>query len=180
MSEVTRRSFVGGSAAGLTALAASAHAAGRVLGSNDTIRVGFIGVGNLWGGGVPTGRCQAHIDHILRMTKEKKPVQAVAVCDVFNRYRDDSAEKIDKANAAAGIETKCKKYSDYRELLADKDIDVVCIATPDHWHTLSLGKTSRRKGSRSPRRSSESAGRSGPPFWRCPSRGYRVGGLECG
>jgi predicted dehydrogenase len=134
MSEVTRRSFVGGSAAGLTALAASANAAGRIIGANDTIRVGFIGVGNLWGGGVPEGRCQAHISHILRMTKEKKPVQAVAVCDVFSRYRDDSAEKIDKGNAAAGVNTKCKKYSDYRELLADKDIDVVCIATPDHWH----------------------------------------------
>src|SRR5688500_16332151 len=121
MSEVTRRSFVGGAAAGLAA-AASAHAADRVIGANDTIRVGFIGVGNLWGGGVPTGRCQAHIDHILKMTKAKRPVQAVAVCDVFNRYRDDSAAKIDKANAEAGIQTKCKKYADYRELLADKDI----------------------------------------------------------
>ena len=127
MSNITRRGFVQGTtaAAGAAALSAGANAAGRIAGANDTIRVGYIGVG---------GRCQAHINHVLAMTKEGKKVQAVAVCDVFNRHRDESADKIDQRNAKSGIETKCKKYADYRELLADKDIDVVCIATPDHWH----------------------------------------------
>jgi predicted dehydrogenase len=125
MSDVNRRGFLKGTAATALATAASAHAAGAVQGANDTLRVAFIGVG---------GRCQAHINHVLNMTKNKKPVQAVAVCDVFNRFRDESAQKIDDANAKAGITTKCKKYADYRELLDDKDIDIVCIATPDHWH----------------------------------------------
>jgi predicted dehydrogenase len=107
------------------AASASAHAAGRVVGANDTLRVGFIGVG---------GRCQAHIRHVLDMTKNKQPLQAVAVCDVFNRFRDESAAKIDKANAEYGHKTKCKIFPDYRDLLADKDIDIVCICTPDHWH----------------------------------------------
>ena len=127
MSEITRRGFVQGSAtaASVLATAASAHAAGKVTGANDTIRIGFIGVG---------GRCQAHIGHVLKMTKNNKKVQAVAVCDVFNRFRDESSARIDKANSEAGIKTKCKKFADYRDLLADKDIDAVCIATPDHWH----------------------------------------------
>lgn len=127
MSDVSRRGFLKGSAATATVLAtaASAHAAGKVDGANETLRVAFIGVG---------GRCQAHIGHVLNMTKKGKPVQAVAVCDVFNRFRDESAARIDKVNEEAGIKTKCKKYADYRELLDDKDIDIVCIATPDHWH----------------------------------------------
>lgn len=127
MKKIRRRSFLGGAAAGgaMLATAASAHAAGKVAGANDTLRVGFIGVG---------GRCQAHIGHVLALTRNKKNVQGVAVCDVFNRFRDESAERIDRGNEKAGIKTKCKKYADYRELLADKDIDIVCIATPDHWH----------------------------------------------
>lgn len=125
MGEISRRGFIQGSAVAALAASASANAAGRVIGANDTIRVGFIGVG---------GRCQAHVKHVLDFTKQKKPVQAVAVCDVFNRHRDETAAKIDKANASYGINTKCKKFADYRELLADKDIDVVLIASPDHWH----------------------------------------------
>lgn len=127
MSEVSRRGFLKGTAttASVLATAASAHAAGKVDGANDTLRVGFIGVG---------GRCQAHIGHVLNMTKNKQPVQAVAVCDVFNRHRDESADKIDKKNAEYGVSGKCKKFADYREMLDDKDIDIVCIATPDHWH----------------------------------------------
>lgn len=128
MPEMNRRQMLGGAAAStgvMLARAASANAAGQVAGANDVLRVGFIGVG---------GRCQAHINHVLSMTKNKKPVQAVAVCDVFNRFREESASKIDRANAHAGVTTKCKKYEDYRKLLEDKDIDIVCIATPDHWH----------------------------------------------
>lgn len=125
MSEVNRRQFLGGTVAATLATAASAHAAGKILGANDVLRVGYIGVG---------GRCQAHIGHVLDMTKKGDKVQAVAVCDVFNRFRDESAARIDRVNSGVGIKTKCKKYADYRELLADKDIDIVCIATPDHWH----------------------------------------------
>ena len=127
MSGLSRRGFLQSSAAtaSVLATAASAHAAGRVIGANDTVRVAFIGVG---------GRCQSHIQQVLDMTKDGKKIQAVAVCDVFNRHRDEAAAKIDRANEALGIKDQCRKYEDYRELLAADDIDVVCIATPDHWH----------------------------------------------
>lgn len=109
----------------MVAVSASAHAAGRVIGANDVVRVGYIGVG---------GRCQSHVRRVLDMAKDGHKVQAVAVCDVFTRAREETAKVIDDANATMGIKIPCKKYADYRELLSDQDIDVVCIATPDHWH----------------------------------------------
>lgn len=129
MSELTRRGFLKGSATlagtlGALATSASANAAGSILGANEKLRVGFIGVG---------GRCQAHVGTVLNLTKEMG-IEAVAVCDVFNKAMDSTADRIDKKYAELGIKTKCKKYPDYRKLLEDKDIDVVCIATPDHWH----------------------------------------------
>lgn len=127
MSDVSRRGFLKGSAAAASviATAASANASGKVVGANETLRIGFIGVG---------GRCRSHVRRVLEMTEDGHKVQAVAVCDVFNRHRDETAAEIDEKNASMGIKTKCKKFTDYRDMLDDKDIDIVCIATPDHWH----------------------------------------------
>jgi predicted dehydrogenase len=83
-------------------------------GSNDKIRVGVIGCG---GRGV-----DAHIKTLLKM-KEADKVEVNAVCDVFDK----------RAQRAAQL-TGGKPYQDYRELLANRDVDVVVIATPDHWH----------------------------------------------
>lgn len=124
MSDVNRRAFMKGSAATL-AVAASANAAGAVEGANDTLRVGFIGVG---------GRCQAHVKQVIERTEKKQKVQGVAVCDVFSEYLKRTAKQIDKANNAAGIKEKVAQYADYRKLLDDKNIDIVVVCTPDHWH----------------------------------------------
>ena len=46
--------------------------------------------------------------------------------ETVNKFYTDNVDK-----GVAG----CKAYTDYRELIDRKDIDTVCIATPDHWHT---------------------------------------------
>lgn len=80
----------------------------------DRVRVGVIGCGVRGIG--------AHVRTLLKM-KETDNVQVTAACDVFTK----------RARQAADM-TGGKPYQDYHELLADKDVDVVVIATPDHWH----------------------------------------------
>lgn len=81
---------------------------------SDRLRVGVIGCG-IRGVG-------AHINTLLKM-KESDNVDITAVCDVFDK----------RAQQAAQL-TGGRPYQDYRELLANKDVNVVVIATPDHWH----------------------------------------------
>jgi predicted dehydrogenase len=111
MSRPTRRQLVkAGAAAGvLTALSA-----GRVLGANDRIRLGFIGLGNRG-------------DQVLDAFLPHKDCAVVALCDLSQPYLDFAAKK------AGGSP---KTYRDYRELLANKDVDAVVVCTPDHWHAL--------------------------------------------
>jgi predicted dehydrogenase len=101
---ITRRSFL--VASGLTALAST-----RVLGANDTIRLGVIGAGHRMKG-------------LLDAADKVSPYQIVAVSDVYVPNRD--AIK-DRSNGLATT------HLDYREVL-EKDIDAVIIASPDHWH----------------------------------------------
>jgi predicted dehydrogenase len=111
-----RRSFL--ISTGLTALAST-----KVLGANDTLRVGVIGAG---------GRMRT----LLNSADKVGPYQIVAVSDVYGPRRDAVKER------SNGIATT---HLDYHEVL-EKDIDAVLIAVPDHWHVrvavdaLSAGK----------------------------------------
>jgi predicted dehydrogenase len=102
--QTNRRSFV--IASGLTALAST-----RVLGANDTIRVGVIGAG---------GR----MDNLLDSAENVAPIQYVAVSDVYKPHRDKVVER--SGNTATA-------HLEYREVL-DKQVDAIFIAAPDHWH----------------------------------------------
>ena len=114
--KMERRDFVktGVLAAGATvALRPNVHA--NILGANDRINVGVIGVG---------GRGTSVMKWAMEVGKTTRPAQIVAVCDVY-RKRVNNAKEISQAEMTT---------LDYRELLARKDIDAVVIATPDHWH----------------------------------------------
>jgi predicted dehydrogenase len=106
-----RRDFI--RAAGAAALTSNLFT-GPLKGANDKVNVGFIGVGTMGSGNLGFAA--------------KAGVQVAAVCDVYQT-------NLEKAQAQArklGFEPKTAK--DFREILADKSIDAVCIATPDHWH----------------------------------------------
>ncbi len=100
-----RRSFI--IASGMTALAST-----RVWGANDTLRIGVIGAG---------GRMRNLLDSA---EKSNATYQIVAVSDVYGPRRDEVKQR------SNGLATT---HVDYHEVLS-KDIDVVMIAAPDHWH----------------------------------------------
>src|SRR5262249_28068823 len=125
-----RRDFLKSSAAAGAALALTATSYQRVYGANEKIRVGFLGVG---------GRCQQHIDAVLAMRDAGKPVTAVAVCDVWDGDPELGGKKgrgLYPSAKRCGIDQNDAKHvsKDYRTILDQKDVDVVSIATPDHWH----------------------------------------------
>ncbi len=103
----------------------------KVLGSNDKIRVGFIGLGNRG-------------SQLLSWFMQNDDVEIAAFCDVYEPYISRDRSLVSKKYLEMGKVPKMnepsisnvKQYKDYRELLAQKDIDAVCIATPDHWHAL--------------------------------------------
>jgi predicted dehydrogenase len=94
-----------------------APSSGRVIGANDRITVGVIGVG--------VGIGQNHLTGIHENAGPNKVVVAAA-CDLFNKRRD-------WATQAVGVKAS-DGYEDHRKLLERKDIDAVVVATHDPWH----------------------------------------------
>ena len=101
--------------------AAPAFVSSRVLGANapsKRVTLGCIGMG-----------AQGTANN-LNSFLHQKDAQVVAVCDVFDARRDKALKMVNKKYGTTG----CKGYTDFREILARKDIDAVVISTPDHWH----------------------------------------------
>src|SRR5215510_9797183 len=63
------------------------------------------------------------------------PVEVVSLCDVDKQMLASAAEMVAERQAS---KKKPRTYSDYRALLKEKDVDLVLIATPDHWHALPM------------------------------------------
>ncbi len=116
--EISRRKFVGGLAAasGLSSWTAKSYAA--VLGANDRVNFAVIGLNS---------RAYAHLS---ALQANRKDVRITHVCDVESSIL---ARFADKAKAAMGEPTQSDQ--DFRRTLEAKDVDVITIATPDHWHT---------------------------------------------
>jgi len=92
----------------------------KTISPNDKIQVGLIGCKGMG------------FTDLLSLLKNSE-VEVVALCDVDKNVLQKRTMDLEKG----GIK-KPKWYSDYRKLLEDKDVDVVVIGTPDHWHCLQL------------------------------------------
>jgi predicted dehydrogenase len=106
-------------AGGAFARPANKMAPGRVIGANDKINVGVIGVG---------GRGAYVAKEFHKVGEKDSSCRIAAVCDVYEKRKKTEADRY-------GV----PGHLDYRELLAKEDVDAVIVATPDHWHaTIAL------------------------------------------
>jgi predicted dehydrogenase len=121
MSQPNRRQFLGRSlATGLGAgfAIAGTKSSGRILGANDTIRIGVAGI---------NGRGGSHVDEYSRM----EGVEITYLIDPDTRTYDPKVKAI-KARGGATPRT----VADIRKALEDPNLDAVSVATPNHWHAL--------------------------------------------
>ena len=120
-SEITRRKFVEQSAAAVAAgIALPALSYGRILGANDRIALGHIGIGSRG----------TELDLIASKLKTSHNIEMAAVCDLWTVNREKAASK------NAGYYGKTPKAVQHpEELLAMKEIDGVLISTPEHAHS---------------------------------------------
>ncbi|MFO0888486.1 MAG: Gfo/Idh/MocA family oxidoreductase [Isosphaeraceae bacterium] len=119
--DLSRRQFLNRSvAAGVGAGFAigGTRASGRILGANDTVRVAVAGL---------NGRGSAHVDEFGKQTG----VAVVALVDPDTRTYEKRIRQVESHGGRTP-----STVQDIRRVLDDKDVDVVSIATPNHWHAL--------------------------------------------
>src|SRR5436190_11183152 len=109
--DMNRRQFLYTGAGALSA---------TLLAQTRPLRVGLIGCG--W-----YGKCD-----LLRLI-QVSPVEVASLCDVDSRMLADAADLVSTRQVS---KKKPRTFSDYRKMLAEKDLDIVLVGTPDHWHAL--------------------------------------------
>jgi predicted dehydrogenase len=117
MKPLNRRSFLKSTALGAAALSLPAYSWAQVSGANDTIRAAVVGFG---------GQGRGHIETLRRL----QGVRVVALCDCDRTILSSAVEAFSKRGE------KVTGYVDVRQLLDDQEIDVISLATPNHWHAL--------------------------------------------
>ncbi|CAN5803399.1 Gfo/Idh/MocA family oxidoreductase [soil metagenome] len=131
-----RREFLSSTAAGVTGglvtgalsstqaagpgIPQSAQSQGRVRGANDRIRVGSVGVG---------GMGRSHLNNFMQMDD----VQIVTVCDVWDVNRARARRMTERQQAGAA-----EVEPDFRRVIDRTDLDVIVVATSDHWHAIPM------------------------------------------
>src|SRR5579884_2805074 len=113
--DMNRRQFLASAGSALAA-------AGLGYSDTETKRVGLIGSG--WYGKVD----------LLRLI-QVAPVEVVSLCDVDRKMLAEAADIVAERQKS---KKKPRTYADYREMLKEKDLDIVLVATPDHWHALPM------------------------------------------
>jgi predicted dehydrogenase len=111
--EQDRRGFL--KSAGAAAFTTSLFT-GDIRGANDKVNIAFIGVGRMGSSN-------------LGFAGKTPGVNVGAVCDVYQPALESAVAQAKKLGFGGVAPVK-----DFREILADKSIDAVCVATPDHWH----------------------------------------------
>ena len=113
-----RRDFIKTAGAALTTQIFT----GAVAGANDRVSAAFIGMGRMGMGN-------------LGVAMKQPNLEVVAVCDVYQPHLEKAVAATGRGpNGEPGARKPARGVTDFREILHDKSIDVVCIATPDHWH----------------------------------------------
>lgn len=132
MTEMSRREFLekSGRAAAVVGMGAvmsnrafGAAAPAQVKkrpGANDKVLMGFIGVG---------GMGMANMGNLMN----QPDVEVIAVCDVDSNRLNQAASEVERKYGR-----KPRAFKDFRKLLEMKELNAVCISTPDHWHALPM------------------------------------------
>ncbi len=123
-SKLSRKGFLRASALGAAgavlapkSVFASANSMSKVAPS-DTVNIALIG-------------CGAQGPGVARSHAGLSDVNIMAGCDVYGRKRDSFQQSMEEAGAKG-----FKSYEHFEDLMENKDVDAVIIATPDHWHSL--------------------------------------------
>lgn len=118
---MNRRKFLKNTSTALAAAAAATYVP-TTFAAEKVRRVGLVGTG--WYGKID----------LLRLI-QVEPVEVVSLCDVDKRMLSDAADIVASRQRS---KKRPRTYSDYREMLAEKDLDICLIGTPDHWHALNM------------------------------------------
>jgi predicted dehydrogenase len=121
MKQITRRSFLKSSLLTSLALSLPARSWSQVAGANEDIRIGVVGFG---------GRGGDHIHGYRTLRKNGEKVRIVALCDVDDLIMARALKSFtDQGEEVAA-------FKDIRQMLENKNIDAISVATPNHWHSL--------------------------------------------
>ncbi len=123
MENLSRRNFIQRAAIGTAGLAAFPLIRSFGYSPNNTIRIGFIGLGQ-------------QANNLINGFNKVPGVQIVAGADVYGIKRLRFEKRVNAFNQAKNLKEEVFICKDYREILNRKDVDAVVIATPDHWHAL--------------------------------------------
>ncbi|MFC4220701.1 Gfo/Idh/MocA family oxidoreductase [Flagellimonas marina] len=116
---INRRNFLKGSTAALALSSFGAYGLDLMY-STKKWRVGLIGCG--WYG-------KSDLFKLIQVAN----VEVVSLCDVDQNYLEEAAKLVSERQKSG---KKPRLYKDYRKMLAEKDLDIVLIGSPDHWHAL--------------------------------------------